>query len=61
MSFYRLYFSMHKNFSGSENVWEKGSRNDPKGMECLPSGEREALLSGKDMTEGGCSKRAANS
>lgn len=29
-------------------------------MECL-SRECEALLSGKDMTEGRCSKRAANS
>lgn len=57
MCFYRKYFSMHKRFSGFENVWGKSSRNDPKGMECLLSGEREALLSGKDMTEGGCSRR----
>ena len=39
--FYRMYsIPMHKSFSGLGNVWEKGSRNDPKGMECLLSGEQ---------------------
>lgn len=54
-------FPVSKSFSGLENVWEKCSRNDPKGTECLLLGE-QCSMPGSSVWEGddwgGCGEAA---